>query len=79
MIDLYYCQNDLAGNEFDNFRGKFLQDISSRKLDEQVDKPADRRIFLVLVLPPKNRQNNVDVLTSDIEFITRKHFLEGKG
>lgn len=78
MIDLYYCQNDLAGNEFDNFRGKFLQDISSRKLDEQVDKPADRRIFLVLVLPPKNRQNNVDVLSDDIQKVAEIYSLGGK-
>lgn len=51
--------------------------MSLKKL--KVEEPAAGRIFLVLELPLKNRQNNVDVLTSDIEYITRKHFLEGKG
>lgn len=76
MIDLYYCQNDLANNEFENFCRRYLQDISLRKL--KVDEPAVGRIFLVLELPTKNRQNNVDVLSDDIEDIAKKHLLEGK-
>uniref|UniRef100_K1QWB3 Uncharacterized protein n=1 Tax=Magallana gigas TaxID=29159 RepID=K1QWB3_MAGGI len=71
---LYYCQSDQADNEFENFCGEFLKDMSLKKL--KVEEPAAGRIFLVLELPLKNRQNNVDVLTSDIEYITRKHLLE---
>lgn len=80
MIDLYCRRNDLAGNEFESFRREFLQDISFRKLDEQekVDKPADGRIFLVLVLPPKNRQNNVDILSDDIQKVAEKYSLGSK-
>lgn len=76
MKGLNYCQSDLADNEFENFCGQFLQDISLRKIKE--DEQAVGRIFLVLELPSKNRQNNVDVLSDDIEDITRNHCLEGK-
>lgn len=74
VSDLYYCQKDLADNGFEIFWGKFLQDISLRKL--KVGERAVGRIFLVLELPSKNRQNNVDVLSIDIEDIARKHLLE---
>lgn len=76
LIDLYYCQKDLADHEFENFCERFLQDISLRKLN--ADEPAVGRIFLVLELPSKNRQNNVDVLSEDIEDIIKKHLLKGK-
>lgn len=66
----------MADNEFANFCRTFLQDISLRKLD--VDKAAVGRIFLVLELPSKNRQNSVDVLSDDIENVTEKYSLEGK-
>lgn len=75
MKGLNYCQSDLADNEFENFCGQFLQDISLRKIK---DEKAVGRIFLVLELPSKNRQNNVDVLSDDIEKITINHCLEGK-
>lgn len=75
MKGLNYCQSDLADNEFENFCGQFLQDISLRKIK---DEKAVGRIFLVLELPSKNRQNNVDVLSDDIEKITIYHCLEGK-
>lgn len=76
VTDLYYCQKDLADHEFENFCERFLQDISLRKL--KVGETAVGRIFLVLDLPSKNRQNNVDVLSKDIEDITGKHLLEEK-
>lgn len=76
MIDLCYCQNGQACNAFEHFCGRFLQDISLRKLN--ADEPAVGRIFLVLELPSKNRQNNVDVLSEDIEDIIKKHLLKGK-
>lgn len=76
MKGLNYYQSDLADNEFENFCGQFLQDISLRKIKE--NEQADGRIFLVLELPSKNRQNNVDVLSDDIKKITRNHRLKGK-
>lgn len=76
MKGLNYCQSDLADKEFENFCGQFLQDISLRKIKE--GESAIGRIFLVLELPSKNRQNNVDVLSDDIKDITRNYFLEGK-
>lgn len=75
MVDLYYCQNDQAYNAFEHFCGRSLEDISLRK--PNVDEPAVGRIFLVLELPSKNRQNNVDVLSEDIEDILEKHLLKG--
>lgn len=75
MIDLYYCQNDQAYNAFEHFCGRFLQDISLRKLN--VDEPTVGRIFLVLELPSKNMQNNEDVLSKDIGDIIKKHLLKG--
>lgn len=75
-LGLYYCQNDQTDNAFEHFCGTFLQDISLRKLT--VDEPAAGQIFLVLELPSKNRQNNVDVLSEDIEDIIKKHLLKGK-
>lgn len=76
MTDLYYCQKDLSDNEFENFCGRFIRDITLKKLD--VDEPAVGRIFLVLELPTKNRQNNEDVLCDDIKNVTEKYSLEGK-
>lgn len=75
MIDLYYCQKDQAYNAFEHFYGRYLQDISLRKLN--VNEPAVGQIFLVLDLPSKNRQNNVDVLSEDIGDIIKKHSLKG--
>lgn len=75
MVDLYYCQNDQAYNAFEHFCGSSLEDISLRK--PNVDEPDVGRIFLVLELPSKNRQNNVDVLSEDIEDILEKHLLKG--
>lgn len=75
MKGLNYCQSDLADNAFENFCGQFLQDISLRKIKAE---QAVGRIFFVLELPSKNRQNNVDVLSDDIKDITENHCLEGK-
>lgn len=75
MKGLNYCQSDLADNAFENFCGQFLQDISLRKIKAE---QAFGRIFFVLELPSKNRQNNVDVLSDDIKDITENHCLEGK-
>lgn len=55
----------------------FLQDISLRYL-KVGEEPTAEQIFLVLELPLKNRQNNVDVLSEDIKTLTRKYSLEGK-
>lgn len=76
MIGLYYCQNDQADDAFEHFCGKFLQDVSLRKLN--FDEPAVGQIFLVLQLHSKNMQNNVDVLSEDIGDIIEKHLLKGK-
>lgn len=74
--ELIYCQKDLSDNGFETFCRKFIQDILLKKLN--VDEPTDERIFMVLELPSKNRQNILDVLCNDITIITEKYSLEGK-
>lgn len=75
LTDLYYCQNDLSDNEFENFCGMFIKDISLKKLN--VDEPTVGRIFMVLELPPINRQNKFEVLRQDITHVTEQYSLEG--
>lgn len=53
----------------------FIQDISLKKLN--VAEPTVGRIFMVLELHSKNRQNKLDVLCDDIIHVTKKYSLEG--
>lgn len=73
--DLIYCQKDLSDNGFKTFCEEFIPDIPLKQLN--VNEPTDERIFMVLELPSKNRQNNLDVLCDAINFITEKYSLEG--
>lgn len=53
----------------------FIKDISLKKLN--VDEPTVGRIFMVLELPPINRQNKFEVLRQDITHVTEQYSLEG--
>lgn len=76
-----YCQNDEADGKFKTFCDRFLEGLSIKQLmRENIDVKNESipgPLFLVLILPCANRQNNLDVLTDSITEISNTFKLNG--
>lgn len=71
---LYFCQRDEEDKQFENFCTLYLPKCRVQKLKKGQTIPGP--LFLVLNIPPVNRQDNVKVISKSIDDIYRLFNIE---
>lgn len=70
------CYKDKEDRIFKKFCTQFLPpDLFLKELDSE--QPSNVRLLMVFILPSVNRQNNVEVICSNISQLKKKYHLDG--
>lgn len=81
LIDIIYCQKDEGDEKFQDFCREFLAGLSIEQLKSEKTPVNGKQypgyLFLVLILPSANRQNNLDVLSDSLTKIRNQFELKG--